>query len=323
MSTSASRAPWLESSFRLLLRTYRWFFARRSFYRLNLFLHRLSMAGLGLHNFENHRVSGETHFLKNYLKEGDDSCTVIDVGAHHGEWSKAVLEVNPRARVFAFEPHPATYEVLKTVASITPLNDGCGRETETRALFDREDGDGSQHASLIEEAITVKGCHAVRHQVRIIKLDDFVRERRLARIDLLKIDAEGHEYAVLQGAARSIREGTIRAVQFEFNEMHVFARVFMNDFFELLSDYDFYRLLPSSMIPLPNYSPLSEIFAYQNVVAIRREPPPAHRPAEGRGSEQDTTASSESFRPPSPEEPAKARADRTGSLLRESADQLR
>ena len=64
------------------------------------------------------------------------------------------------------------------------------------------------------------------------------------------------------------------AIQFEFNEMNIESRVFMKDFFNILPEYDFFRLLPDGYIPLGNINtyrnPLTlELFAMQNIVAIQ------------------------------------------------------
>lgn len=50
--------------------------------------------------------------------------------------------------------------------------------------------------------------------------------------------------------------------------MNVASRVFLKDFFGLLPDYNFYRLLPHGMIRL-SYNAYHEIFKFQNIVAIR------------------------------------------------------
>lgn len=60
-------------------------------------------------------------------------------------------------------------------------------------------------------------------------------------------------------------------IHFEFNETNIISHVFFRDFWQQLPGYDFYRMLPSGLIHLKRYSPLlCEIFAYQNIVAIRK-----------------------------------------------------
>ena len=85
----------------------------------------------------------------------------------------------------------------------------------------------------------------------------------------MKIDTEGNELEVIRGCAKSIALGKIKIIHFEFNEMNIAARVFFKDFWDILSEYDFYRLLPNGMMRIKKYDPLfCEIFAYQNIVAI-------------------------------------------------------
>ena len=87
-------------------------------------------------------------------------------------------------------------------------------------------------------------------------------------VDFLKIDVEGHELAVLRGAERMLGAGSIRLIQFEFNEMNVVSRTFLRDFRLLLPNYTMYRLLPKGLLPLGEVPVLTELFAYQNILAV-------------------------------------------------------
>ena len=61
-------------------------------------------------------------------------------------------------------------------------------------------------------------------------------------------------------------------IQFEFNEMNVASRVFFRDFWLMLPNYEFYRLMVDGMIRIDKYDPIyCEIFAFQNIVAFRRK----------------------------------------------------
>ena len=50
-------------------------------------------------------------------------------------------------------------------------------------------------------------------------LDGFCQARGVAQIDVLKVDAEGHDLAVLQGAERLLAGGHVKFVFIEFNSM--------------------------------------------------------------------------------------------------------
>jgi hypothetical protein len=122
---------------------------------------------------------------------------------------------------------------------------------------------------MYREVITgIHGQAAITHQITLRTLDDLAQDLQLSRIDLLKIDTEGHELEVLRGARRLLSDGLIRVLHIEFNEMNVVSRVFFRDFRELLPHHRPYRMLPSGMIPVPASPLKSELFAFQNVVFL-------------------------------------------------------
>lgn len=270
---------------KLLLALYRVLFARPVFERFNRLVVVLGLTGLGVLNYANARVSGERHFLRGLLR-GRRSPVCLDVGANRGLYSTLVLETNSEAVVHCFEPHPRNFDALRqqlASASGATLNHaGCGEAAGELALYDYFDSDGSSHASMHREVIErLHGSRAVEHKVPVIQLDAYIREKQLQHIDLLKVDTEGHEFAVLQGAAQSIAEGRIDCIHLEFNEMNAISGVFFKQFFDLLTpQYRLYRLLPSAMLEIDRYTPLfCEVFAFQNIVAMRRADAPAAKGA--------------------------------------------
>lgn len=256
----------------MFLKLYRAIFARRLFFRLNRFFYRLSLNGMGVLNYENDVVSGERHFLEMQLK-GKSGCVVFDVGANVGDYSRMVFQACPQVTVYAFEPHPKTYSVLAgdvRQSNFFPVNVAAGEKEGVVSLFDYEARDGSSHASIYKDVIeNIHKAKSVEHKVRVIELGAFARKQNIEKIDLLKIDTEGNELGVLKGVLDYIKSGKIDVIHFEFNEMNVSSRTYFRDFWELLPNYNFYRLLPRGMAKIENYSPVyCEIFAYQNIVAI-------------------------------------------------------
>ena len=61
-------------------------------------------------------------------------------------------------------------------------------------------------------------------------------EKKIDDIDFIKIDVEGHELAVLQGAVNMINQNRIKVIQFEFNVANILSRVFLKDFYDLLEN---------------------------------------------------------------------------------------
>jgi FkbM family methyltransferase len=250
------------------------FFGRPRYRRLNSLLLHLGLRGLGILNYYGKDIlPEELRILKLILSTTEREVVVFDVGAHEGDYARAVAKINPTAQVFCFEPHPDTFAVLKNNVDndrIKSFQIALGDKSAEMMLFDYDENDGSQHASLYRDVIeAIHKSKATAHSVTQFRLDDFADRLGLERIDLLKIDTEGHEFAVLQGASRFIEEGRIKYIQFEFNEMNLVSRVFLGDFRLLLSGYSLFRLLPHGLLPLRGTA-LEEIFAYQNIIAIQK-----------------------------------------------------
>ena len=137
----------------MAMRTYQAMFARICFQPMNRLLFNLSLRGLGIcHDgvSDPHRT-GEFQFLRKLSTSWGSPPTVLDVGAHLGDYSKLVKQLSPRASVYAFEPHPKTFSLLQDQAKqygFRALNVGCGATEQTVPLFDRADDDGSVVASV-------------------------------------------------------------------------------------------------------------------------------------------------------------------------------
>jgi len=257
----------------MVYKIYGYVFGRVLFGKLNKFLYQLSLRGLGILNYQGEYLIGENAWLKSYLK-GKSKPIVFDVGANIGDYSKTIFEINQEARVFAFEPHPKTFKNLIhniKFKNFEAFNVGVGNEKGILELFDYDTKDGSSHASLYKDVI--KDLHKgnpISHSVNIITLDKVLNDKNIHELDLLKIDTEGNEYNVLEGVKTFLEKKKIKAIHMEFNEMNIISKSSFKDFWDLLSDYDFYRILPGGeLLPIKDYSPImTEIYAFQNIVAM-------------------------------------------------------
>lgn len=70
---------------------------------------------------------------------------------------------------------------------------------------------------------------------------------------------------------RLLAENRIGVIHFEFNEMNEGSGCFMRDFRTVLAGYRFFRLLPNALLELSREPVLSEIFGFQNIIAIRED----------------------------------------------------
>jgi len=259
----------------MIYKLYAFLFARKTFFKLNRFLFKLSIHGLGLRNSSNQYLSGENAFIKNLIKlDAFKNGVILDVGANIGDYSIFIRENGVIAPIFAFEPHPETYQQLISNTknlNLTQFNLGLGEATFETVIFDYKKNNGSQHASIYKEVIEdIHKSEAIETKISITTLDTIVEKYNIEQISLLKIDTEGNELSVIKGASKTIAASKINYIQLEFNEMNIISHTFLRDFIRLLPNYKFYRLLPTEMLEIKEYTPLyHELFAFQNIIAVK------------------------------------------------------
>lgn len=267
----------------MLISLYRYVFSRIIFHSLNLHLYKLVLRGLGLLNSDTAQATGEPWFLRQLKKRQDQGKRsieiIVDVGANDEAYGQAEF---PDATIYAFEPHPESFQRLKKGAArnVVPIRSAVGTTIGAVDFWDfadsaprKQEQPTSQLASVHRELIEAHYHQpAKKYTVNMTTLEAFTKEKKIKHIDLLKIDAEGNELAVLQGAKHLLAANKISIIQFEFNELHAYSRVLMKDFYDLLPGFTFYRLLPRGMVELGPYRPLThELFGFQNIVASRKE----------------------------------------------------
>lgn len=205
---------------------------------------------------------------------GGRPVTVLDIGANVGDWSRALLAAArathrlDRLRLHAFEPSPSACRVLAAVLPTTA-------RVVRAALSDRS-GDVALH--LVGPRAGTNSLHpssftgadpATTEVVPATTIDTYLRDEAIDRVDLLKIDTEGHDLRVLRGAERAFRSGTIGVAQFEYNHRWVHARHFLKDAFDLLGPlgYRIGKLTPRAVEWYEGWDPDLETFVEGNYLA--------------------------------------------------------
>ena len=202
----------------------------------------------------------------------------LDVGANVGHYSLKLVRSIPTCHCYALEPNPITFIHLADNCKhkgITPLPYGAGSKKETSVIYSCETSAATEHASLYQNVLTDFHRHenTVEYSCLIATIDSLVENGLIQEscIHFLKIDTEGHEFECLKGATRLLSSSSLVAIQFEFNEMNVISRTYLKDFYDLLgSDWSFFRLDTSRLIPLGAYDSANEIFKFNNIVALRK-----------------------------------------------------
>jgi FkbM family methyltransferase len=152
------------------------------------------------------------------LRPGD---TAVDVGANKGSYLLWLSRWVGPGRVVAFEPQPALADYLRqacaalSLTNVTVEAKAVSRAPGEQALY-LPAGVPSPGASLNQRVADRDDCRAIA--VPVVALDDCLA--LAANVRVLKIDVEGHERAVFEGAARILAEQSPLLV-FECEQRHL------------------------------------------------------------------------------------------------------
>ncbi len=144
--------------------------------------------------------SGHEFFLKN-LKQGE---TVIDVGANKGKLaSQIALKVGRSGKVIAYEANPSNYakclELINSnknkLAHLRFLQKGCGNKPGEMSVKSE-----SRNNTGMDRLVCAQADSDVK--VDVVTLDTELCN--IDRLDWIKIDTEGYELKVLEGAVEAI-----------------------------------------------------------------------------------------------------------------------
>lgn len=133
---------------------------------------------------------------------------IVDVGANTGVYALIAACLRPDARVYAFEPVRRTFEKLEANKRMNGFSIQC----VNAALSDRagmatiyDPGDEVVYSISVNKNL-YEGSTVSPVEVPILRLDDFIDQHHVPKIDLLKIDVETHEPEVLRGFGRYLGE---------------------------------------------------------------------------------------------------------------------
>ena len=187
-----------------------------------------------------------------FLKTIKPGWAIIEIGANLGYFTNLFqMIVGPHGRVEAFEPVPSTFQQLESTISkgrnnCTLHNLGTGNKGG-EVIFHVPLNDHGQATMSPHDCKSWKSRKIEEVTCSVIKLDEFTPISSLAKIDFIKIDAEGAELPSLQGAEHIITkhkpllflEGCsawMKSFGYNAKELEAFLRSFSYDKFEVVGE---------------------------------------------------------------------------------------
>ncbi|WP_375484357.1 FkbM family methyltransferase [uncultured Jatrophihabitans sp.] len=199
------------------------------------------------------RHSHELAVCKRLARPGS---TAVDVGAYVGTFAVALSRsVGRTGTVFAFEPQRELYEQLRNATWATrviPMNVALSSHSGP-AVFsvpvDESSGLAPAQGSLEPQRFSAQ---TVQNEVRTLRLDDLLGPAE--EVSMMKIDVEGHEWSVLEGAKGVI--ATHRpALVVEIEQRHIGSRT-VADVVRDICELGAYRceyILDRQLLPWSNF----------------------------------------------------------------------
>lgn len=144
----------------------------------------------------------EYEILNKWKKYLGEYKIIFDVGANLGNHTLFWAKKLNADRIYSFEPYKPNFERLihniqnNLLDNVYPINKAVGeKEGFTSVKEFHEDNYGGT---------TLNGEIQSEGEIEVISIDSFVRETNLENVDFIKIDTEGYEVSVLDGAVKTI-----------------------------------------------------------------------------------------------------------------------
>ncbi len=198
--------------------------------------------------------------------------TIADVGAHLGDWSVAALSVWPAAHVHAFEVAPPTCQRLaahvdaarfsgRVTLNCAGLSDAAGR----RQMYFYPD-----HPQLTSGSRRHDSYRSTPFDAELLQGDAYLADKGIETIDFMKIDVEGNEHLVLKGLRRTIDEGRLHCIQFEYGAFSIDTRVLLADYYQMLGSRYWIGKVYPTYVDFSDYHWTMESFRFSNYLCVAR-----------------------------------------------------
>ena len=138
--------------------------------------------------------------LRGLAKRGFQPLSVLDIGAAVGSWTKLALYYWPEARYFMLEPleeHRASLQSMKELhPNVDYILAGAADQPGKRTLGVTQ--------SLLDSSFAYGGIED--RLVDVVTIDGLLQSGRIGQPQFMKVDVQGFELRVLEGASQAMRK---------------------------------------------------------------------------------------------------------------------
>ena len=195
-------------------------------------------------------IKGEVSVALSQIKTNDG--IIFDVGANIGKWSKMMREnLGNNSKIYMFEPTKHCCNAIEKLQlkNVEIINSAVGSENGTAKIYTSSQASSISSLYKRRDSYFQKGIVG-EEEITMIKIDDIIDDNNIEKVDIMKMDIEGHELEALTGARKAIENGIIKAITFEFGSSCINSRTFFHDFWDFLipNKYVLYRICPGGIL---------------------------------------------------------------------------
>ncbi len=201
------------------------------------------------------------NIIKNKIQ---NELVVIDVGAHFGETINIVKKNLQFKKIYSFEASPLNFKTLKTNypnglnPNIEIYNYALGEKNieyfinQTQESSSSTINDLNLKSSYLLKKLKIlnikdRNLFSKKIPIKIITLDSFIDEKKIDKIDLLKIDTEGYEFNILKGLLKN--HSKIKLIYFEHHYDDMIIKNYnFSDINDLLIKFGFKKIVKNKML---------------------------------------------------------------------------
>jgi len=179
----------------------------------------------------NYKCEPELLYLNQFLNQ--DS-VFVDIGTNKGIYLYQAEKIIKSGKIFGFEPNQSLVNYIKPLfpkVKLFPL--AVSSQTGTSVLNIPKKGNGLQDTRASLETL---GDEVEKIEIQIITLDDWSKQQNVSKIDLVKIDVEGHEFDTVKGC-KSILENIKPTFIIEIELRH--AKYEIYEIFDFIKGYGY------------------------------------------------------------------------------------
>tara|TARA_B110000967_G_C18706908_1_gene470722 strand:- start:90 stop:797 length:708 start_codon:yes stop_codon:yes gene_type:complete len=187
-------------------------------------------------------LSKENIFIKNFF--GKKKITLVDVGANLGGYTNLILQNTKVKEIHIFEPSKKCFGYLKkkfTQNKIYINNKALSNTNKMNTFYESEVlSQSSLHNVKNKFNSNLENTDV--YKIECVTLDKyFYGRKKNFVIDLLKIDAEGEDLKVLEGASKLLKNKNIRLIKIELlNSFNQKNNSNINEIIFFLNKYNYY-----------------------------------------------------------------------------------